>query len=215
MKKYFLAIALTLILSGCSSMMQRETVSVNTTNNGSILFSHESKIKNLCTKKVLDSLVEKYDEMAVFNEFALANYETIKFENNKQNYHVLAEYPEKCQYQVAYFDWMKDANYVEYLTIDLEKNAEVNFVKLFDDKVFENYINNDEKSAVALLTKTILKNYDANTFKNSNVVAEQSGKYRLVSKPVYRIYHFEDERLIYNFDIAGVHGLYFQLIKID
>ncbi|MDF9866539.1 hypothetical protein OKW22_000092 [Bacilli bacterium PM5-3] len=217
MKKIGLIVLMGLLISGCSNYaLSQSSLKANTTNNHSIVFSNEKNIQKLCTKSNLDNFVVEYDEMMVFDEFNLGKFETFKYNKETKNkYSVLNDYSAKCQYQVSYLDMTSPNNFVNITKLNLKKDEKVDFNKLYKEGLFKEFIDTKDNTINANVIKKYLKGYKSEDYEKLNIVAENDGEYQLIIKPIFRIYHFADENLINDYDIAGVSGVYFQIKKVD
>ena len=190
-----------------------QSLQPSTTNNNSIVFSSSEDVNKLCTKADIDTFLARYNGIMVFEEFSLGQMEKFSFEKNEEKYKSLSSYPRNCQYQVSYLEMASNYNFVEITEIELVKDETLDLQHLSEDKVFADFINNADDTVVSLVVKKYLKEFDKEDYSKYTLVAEEAASYTLIAKPIYIVYHFADLKLVNDYEIAGINGLHFELIK--
>lgn len=211
-KKISVLLAFIVIVSGCGlPLSQTITQKFLKTNNGSVIFSRDTDIKKLCNKSELDKFTSENASSAIKDEFRITNYNDLLYVNNKDKFTSAALTGSDCQYQPYYFDFTRQANRIEIGKLDLNKDDVIEIDKLLKDKSVVEFTNSNPLTVVGITTKMIIDSKINESYLQSDLNVSKTGKYKLYAKPVYRMYHFIDKKLINDYDFSGIRGLTFEL----
>ena len=200
-----------LFLSGCMNMSQAKPVEYMKTHNGSVILSKDAEVKKLCTKSALDTFTQNNKVDAIKDEFGISNYDNLLYAKNKNKFSKANVAALECQYQIYYSDFARDSDWIELSQMQLEKDQTMSIEELIKDKKVEEFIQSKPNTIIGQTTQQILNAGNEESYMQKELTVDKAGKYRLVAKPVYRIYHFADTKLIYDFDFSVVKGLSFEL----
>ncbi|MDL2211738.1 hypothetical protein LJB88_02555 [Erysipelotrichaceae bacterium OttesenSCG-928-M19] len=213
MKRKIISLGLILVLlSACQfGANQQNKFNPEKTNSG-VAIVNEKQVEKLCSKAALDGFLNNRTLSGITDELALDNVADISYQKIAKEYSTLKSYPKACQYQVEYYDFSAQANWVVITDLTLKKDEAVDLIKLSEDGTFETFINDSQDTVVSLLIKNMLKDNE-DEYTTKELLAGKSAEYQLVAMPIYRSYHFSDLKLINDYDFIVVSDLAFKLIE--
>lgn len=213
-KKASVLLIVLVMLSGCLSP-NSGVVEYVKTRNGSVILTDDKGIKSLCSKKSLDQYLLNNDPDAIKSEFNINNYEQLSYEKNKTKYQELQGLDDKCQYQVFVSDFAQSADWVRIAKISLEENQSISVDKILEEKLVKDFIKSSPNTVVGQVTHQILNNATTSSIIQKELTAKKAGEYQVIARPIYRMYHFKDRKLIYDFDFSTIRGLSLELELIQ
>lgn len=215
MNKIFAFIFSLLFLSGCAlsdqGLLKQDLTQLKTYNGSLVLISKDTI--NFCDKQNIENLLNKIEPFSIVDEFSINDFNTLLYENNKEQYNTIITDNKNCLYNNYYLDFTSKENYVILDELSLNKNDKITLDTFKDRGVFEDFLEKQPESVSAVLLNKLLKQVAYKSFVDNNFKIEEDGYHKLVAQPIFRIYHLSDVKKVYDYDFATIIGFKLKLVK--